>query len=51
MLENELASIFSTGKMAMKSIFKEEDKTQEKEMNKSVDSPTRKVSITNIVII
>ena len=43
MLENELESIFSAGKVAMKSIFKEEDEGHEDNKADTVDDSTKQV--------
>jgi hypothetical protein len=45
MLENELESIFSAGKVAMKSIFKEEDKEEEENSTQLVNDSTKKVNL------
>ena len=44
MLENELESIFSAGKVAMKSIFnKEEDKDEEENRDELINDSTKMV--------
>ena len=44
MLENELESIFSAGKVAMKSIFKEEDKEPEEKTSTLVNNIAKEVT-------
>ena len=50
MLENELESIFSAGKVAMKSIFKEEDKEQEEKTSTLVNNIAKEVTFSCLIV-